>query len=62
MVNQPVFHPAKRRKLWLAGARVASGSFQFPPGRGSQQSDDDRVRWMDDWNVGIAHRDAEDRS
>lgn len=29
-----------------AGARVASGSFQFPPGRGSQQSDDDRVRWM----------------
>lgn len=26
MVNQPVFHLAKRRELWLAGVKVASGS------------------------------------
>lgn len=30
MVNQPVFHPAKRRKLWLAGGRE-SDLWKIPP-------------------------------
>ena len=38
MVNQPVFHVAKRRELWLAGEKVASGS----PSPLMKQSDDKR--------------------